>query len=328
MDLTRYFESRGVELCDVVRGLRTPLSFGDPAREHMATRRDAGLFDFSFMGCRELEGPDAVRLLEAAQTRRLADLRVGRIRYTLLLREDGTVLNDATVWHTGEDAWLVFTGRREDFQLGRAHDFAVIALQGPRSRELLARVIDPPAEPPYFGFAESTFRRTRCLVARIGYSGERGYEVVIDAHDGAALWEALRDAGATECGFTAVNTLRIEAGHILFSSELSCRVTPRALRLERLVDIGVNAEERGQSRLAGLLLEEPTTLSTDIGGVRDERAIATSACRSPLFERWIGLGFVSGECRHPGTRVTLPDGARATVARLPFYDPMKRLPRS
>lgn len=346
-------------MIDLLPGRRVPRDFGDADAEHLATRRSAGLFDFSVMGCVEIAGPDAVELLERVQTRHVRDLPAGRIRYTLVLRDDGTVLNDATVWRLDAERWLFFIGRREDLARvfghaitsgadagprrsangshwssrrsaparvrDRSAAFAVIALQGPAAKGVLARVLRAPDDLPYFAFVGSRFRETPCLVARIGYSGEFGYEIIIDAEGAVELWKTLRDAGAAECGFTAVNTLRIEAGRVLFTNELAVHVTPAELGLERLVERGTRCRIAPRRRLAGFLLDgavEPER--AELERVQDDRAIVTSACRSPLFERWIGLGFVSDECRYTGTRVRFGGNERATVTRLPFYDPLKR----
>ena len=225
--LDDYFEQRGIPLRELAPGQRIPESFSDPATEHLATRRAAGLFDFSFMACVDIRGRESLALLHAIQARNLTQLAVGRIRYTLLLRDDGTVLNDATVWRTSDDAYLLFVGRSTDLQLtlqrageydvrvdDRSHRFAVVALQGPCSREILARCLALPSDLPYFGFADSDFSQHRCLVARLGYTGEAGYEIVIRSDTAPELWNAIAKAGRArgleECGFAAADTLRIE----------------------------------------------------------------------------------------------------------------------
>ena len=131
-------------------GIVTSRSFSDPHREHLATRRAGGLFDFSFMSCTEIEGPEALSFVNAMQTRRLDALRPGRIAYTLLMREIGSILNDATVWCFARDCFWVFTGRAADayylaqigtgFNVKIAHRGprqAVIAVQGDISRSTI-----------------------------------------------------------------------------------------------------------------------------------------------------------------------------------------------
>ena len=344
---------------ELAPGVATPKSFGDPRREHLATRRAGGLFDFSFMQCAEIEGPRALECVEALQTRRLAALRPGRIAYTLLLREDGSVLNDATVWRLAPDRFWVFTGRRADHATiaGFAADFgiavpppadrAVIAIQGGISRLTIERALAGVdlAALAYYGFFLTKFAETECWIARLGYSGETGYEIVIADKAAAPLWEAIlaagADAGLVECGFDATDSLRIEAGHILFLRELATPVTPFEVGFGRLVDfdgrefVGARALRRTRwdtpaRRLVGLIPGDRK--KTDMAAepivppaLDDGTAAMTSACRSPLFEYTIGIGFAAGASS--GSMVELRGGGRARVARLPFYDPPKVLAR-
>ena len=339
-------------------GVATPRSFTDARSEHLATRRSAGLFDFSFMSCAEITGANGGSFLKALQTRSLDHLPPGRIAYTLLLREDGTVLTDATVWRISPDRYWLFVGRRSDFEYVSGHAaqsgvavaelasrHAVMAIQGTASLSIIERCFAPhPIAPvPYFGFLRIPCAGADCWLARLGYSGEAGYELVIDDAAAPALWNALLEAGAgrglVECGFAAADSLRIEAGHILFSRELATPVTPAEIGLARLVDFYRPAFRGGQAvrsqrwrppqrRLVGLLpaadgveaFKLPTTLTPNA-------AVITSTCWSPLLERTIGIGFVNSEDAHPGARITLGCGMRAQVARLPFYDPGRRLPR-
>lgn len=349
---------RGVSPIELAPGAATPRSFGNACDEHLATRRAGGLFDFSFMGCSAIQGPGARAFVNALQTRRLDSLPPGRIAYTLLLRDDGSVLNDATVWRIDRDLFWVFTGRRDDHRIiaqcasrfdvetaARSDVQAVIAVQGDISRAVIEQCL-PAAKLdalPYFGFRPARFPNARCWIARLGYSGESGYELVIDETLAAALWQALLARGAAmglvECGFDAIDSLRIEAGHILFTRELASPVTPFELGLQRLVDFegrdfrGGDALRSGharnaQRRLVGLLPSCDAECDLAVPQCLGERrAVMTSVCRSPLFERQLGLGLVRAQDARPGTRVELASGVRAEVARLPFYDPMKILPR-
>ncbi|MGH8633180.1 MAG: aminomethyltransferase family protein [Burkholderiales bacterium] len=361
-----YFAGRGVAQLDLEPGVTTPLRFSDPREEHLATRRSCGLFDFSFMGCAEIAGRESLACIDYVQTRRLDGLPSGKLAYTLLLREDGTVLNDATVWHVEDDRYWLMTGCRADLRHLRhlagtfdvkfrdiSSQHAVLAVQGPHAFALVAQSLPGfvPALTPYFGFAEARFGAARCLIARIGYSGESGCELVIGSAHAPALWQRLLDDGADfglrPGGFAAVDSLRIEAGHLLFSRELSLPAYPGELGLSRLADA-----YRGSFHGAGRLLAArhflprfclvgllPVTRgATDLGAlqriadVRDHpiahgSGLLTSVAYSPLFSTMLGLGYVSPVDRHPGTRVALAGGLAAIVARRPFYDPAKALPR-
>ena len=339
-------------------GITTPLYFSDARSEHLATRRGAGLFDFSFMSCAEITGAGSGAFLESMQTRSLSGLQPGRITYTLLLRDDGTVLTDATVWRVADDRYWIFVGRRSDFEYisgcaaqsgvaatELASYQAVIAIQGTASLAIIQRCFAPQRIPPlpYFCFQRIAYAGAECWLARLGYSGETGYEFVIDDAAAPALWQGLLEAGADngliECGFTAADSLRIEAGHILFTRELARPVTPAELGLSRLVDFYRPALRGGQAlrsqrwqapqrRLVGLLPQATLADDPDLPAqIANGRAVLSSACWSPLLERSLGLGFVNNVDASPGTSVTLTNGMRARVARLPFYDPAKRLPR-
>ncbi len=355
--LQRYFEQRAITQIEFASGLSTPARFTDPMSEHLATRRAAGLFDFSFVASTEITGRDSLVFLNHLQTRNLARLQPGRLAYTLMLRRDGTVLNDATIWCLGKAHYGLFTGRRSDFDHVRALaaefsisitdrrlEHAVIAVQGVQAWSIISRCLSGlPAVLPYYGFTDSRWQGAACRVARIAYCGETGYELITDAMYAPGLWRALLAAGAdydlAECGFDAIDSLRIEAGHILFTRELATDVTPFELGLGRLLDFyrdagpGMDALRRMRWRaprqcLVGLLLDEVNTLAPYVTAcILPGTARLTSSRISPIFGRRIGLGFVTDADRHPGTRVEVAAGVSARVARLPFYDPAKSLPR-
>lgn len=356
-------------LIELAPGIKTPRAFSDPVEEHLATRRSAGLFDFSFMACFEITGREALAFLQHLQTRDLQGLAPGRIAYTLLCRGDGSVLNDATIWCYGRERYWLFTGRRAD----RAHvesaacsfdvmvkdesgHYGIIALQGPRSASVLRRCAGNLSPLPYYGFARARILGHEAWVARIGYSAEKGYELLVEAGAAPALWNELQKAGAPlglmQCGFAAADSLRIEAGYILFTRELAGPVTPYELGLGRLVSpyrggyIGFSVLRRLRwrapaRRLVGLIpclhCEEDSQALADLLGdkpwacaepLASGTACLTSLCRSPLLGHPLALGYVGWEDRYPGSSVRLSRVCRARVARLPFYDPAKILPRS
>ncbi len=360
--LSGLFRARGLRLIAIGAGCpAVPQSFGDPLAEQRATRSAIGLYDFSFMACFEVRGAQAASFLDRLQTRNLARLPPGRLAYTLLLRDDGSVLIDATVWRIAAQRYWLMTGRRADVDHVRAAGagyeieiddrsgrMSVIAVQGPRSGALL-RQCGAAGLPAPFGFAEESILGHRCVIARVGYTGEQGYELFVDASLAPTLWSELaaagRASGIAECGLEAANALRIEAGFILFTRELASPVTPYELGLARLVDSP--CPFAGAAAFAAARWREPARVLVgfvDLSGgptgpgsspspwqiapSQSATAVLTSVGYSALFEREIGMGFVRPGERHPGTRVRLQTGARARVARLPFYDPPRRLRRS
>jgi glycine cleavage system aminomethyltransferase T len=294
------------------------------AREqHLATRRAAGLFDFSFMGLYEFEDRSA---LQPLQSRDLSVLQPGQIAYTLLLNPDGSVYNDATAWRLDSGRWWLFTGRRSDSERvrgvarDRSGEYAIIALQGPASAHVLARLVDPQIVRSlrYFHFVATG----GWIVGRLGYSGELGYEVLVPRADSRRAWDALlaagREHGVVECGFEAANSLRIESGYVLFDREIDGQANPSELGLDRLTGRRFPVRQK----LVGLeILQRPAPAELPAARV-------TSECFSPMLQQVIALGFCAPQWSHPGTELRLADGRLARAARLPFYDPERRRPRA
>jgi aminomethyltransferase len=260
-----------------------------PVEQHLATRRAAGLFDFSFMG--------------------------------------RSVFNDATVWSLGGDRWWLFTGRRSDFgwigarasARNRSGEYAILALQGPRSGAILSRVVGEAIVRAlgYFRFLETGGMQ----IARLGYSGELGYELLVPNEGKERLRKTLLDAGRVdgllECTFEAADSLRIECGYVLFDREIDGRANPSELGLEKLV-IDPRPFETSR-KLAGFeIIEGPSAELPP--------AQVTSECLSPSLGMRIALGFVAPRAG-VGDRVRLEDGRAARVALLPFYDRDRTRPR-
>jgi glycine cleavage system aminomethyltransferase T len=319
-------------------------AYTDAAEEHLATRRKCGLFDFSFMGHFEVAGAGARAFLDRLQTRNLSALAPGRIAYSLLLRPDGTVFIDATVWCRARDRYWLFTGRRSDFafvaeaageagvalsDLSGAN--AVLAVQGPESARVLGRHLGAAPGVAYFGFRETRLAGTTVTIGRLGYSGELGYELIVPTGAAGSLWFELA-TDARECGFDAANSLRVESGYILFTNELALPVSPYELGLERLVSFDGRAftgsealRRRGpERRLVGLDGLAPRDASS-----RGEipRVEVTSRVRSPILGSELALGFAPAQAAAPGTLVSTSDTEVGRICRLPFYDPGRVLPR-
>jgi glycine cleavage system T protein (aminomethyltransferase) len=305
-----------------------------PAQQHLATRQAVGLFDFSFMSLCEIAGSGAPALLERLQTRALDGIQPGQLVYTLLLRDDGAVFIDATLWRHADGQWWLFTGRRSDIYWiaeraagfdvrirERSGELAVLAVQGPSSGTVLARFArtELVRSLRYFHFVQ----HGGTVIGRLGFSGELGYEIMLPADQAPitrkALLDAGRDFGIVECSFAAADSLRIESGYVLFGKEIDGRANPRELRLERLVS---SPPKFGLTRkLLGLeILDRPPRADLPLAQV-------TSECFSPVLGRQIALGFGAPEAC-AGDHVRLADGRLAAAVRLPFYDPGRRLPRS
>ena len=227
-------------------------------REARAVRTAAGIVDVSTLAKFAVSGPDAAAFLEIVCATGVAKLAVGRGRYTFMLREDGMVLDDGTVWRIAETRYLLTSSTggadRMEAHLSYAQTvlaphlkvsvvvqqehFAGIALAGPRSRELLATLtgIDPPA---HMGVAQAAIAGVPVLILAASYSGERAFEIYAEGNAAGPVWDALEAAtsaaGGCPYGLEALELLRIEKGHIVIGAEADGRTTPHDLGLERML---------------------------------------------------------------------------------------------
>ena len=213
--------------------------------EYFAVRDSAGIFDTSPLFKYRVSGPDAERFLAGMLARDVRACEVGQAQYTCWLDERGTVVEDGVVLHTAPEEYLLTSAEpnlawfgdrtgRLDVRLEDVSDaYGVLALQGPRSRELLARLVPAAAELPYFGVTAGEIAGSAVTVSRTGFTGDLGYEVWVAAPDALpvwdALWESVRGYGVLPFGLDALQMLRIEAG--LLPSGRRLRLQP--VRLER-----------------------------------------------------------------------------------------------
>jgi len=322
-------------------------------------------------------GPDAEALLQAAVTRNIRKLAIGQVVYTAMCNETGGMLDDATIFRLGPDTfrfvggdeydgtWLrQLAGRLGLDQVWIKHStdqLHNIAVQGPKSRDLLRELVWTPATQPDFGdltWFRFAIGRTGgpeglpMIVSRTGYSGELGYELWCHPKDAPALWDAVWEAGAphglTPLGLDALDILRIEAGLIFAGYEFDDQVDPFEAGIGFTVPlkskeddfVGRAALERRkaspQRTLVGLELagNEPAGHADCVHVGRSQVGVITSGTRSPLLRTNIALCRMAVEYSEIGTEVEVGklDGHRkripATVVRFPFYDPDKTRPRS
>jgi glycine cleavage system T protein (aminomethyltransferase) len=333
-------------------------AFGDPEKEYWAVRRDVGLWDVSALVKWRFTGPDAAAALDRLTTRRVRDLEPGMVRYGTMLNEDGRMLDEGTTLVIAPDELCFFgNDEREPFvEHMRRHTHGLdvrienvtaqipnVAVQGPRSFELLSRLTDADlASLRWFRLIPERIEiaGVRGLVTRTGFTGELGYEFFIDDVDNAErLWDAILDTGATPFGLDAIELLRVEAGLLIQEEDyFPGQTDPYELSLDPYIDfddhdfIGRNAAEARSAvlprRLVTLVFEgdavpdagaDVTQDGTRIGDVRSPQ-------RTPRFGV-VALAVVDTAYALNGERVQA-GGHDATVRRVPIDDPEKRRPRA
>ncbi|HRY06546.1 MAG TPA: hypothetical protein P5114_05460 [Hyphomicrobiaceae bacterium] len=332
--------------------------YGDPQAEAVACRTAAALFDFSFMSRAILSGPGAVRAIGTLTRRRIADMRVGAIRYAVRETLEGYLAADLTIWRVGSQTWEVMSGRPVDIAdlaaaaaddgLLEIRDLTaqtrIFAVQGPRALAALCPHLSPQAARrlaalPYYASGDFLLADTPVRIGRLGYTGERGFELVLSANDGDAMWQRLA-ADARPAGFIATDMLRIEAGFVLFANEFRVPVTSAEAGLCTFSDGGAAIEFRTQAARQALSLvsfraatDADVTLfrpqATLARPQRDNELIITSACNSQVAGGVLGLGYVRSE-RGPRVAMQDPTGTFHDIELVsrPYYDPEKRRPRA
>jgi sarcosine oxidase subunit alpha len=327
-------------------------------REARAVRSAVGLTDVSTLGKFEMAGPDAAALLERVCANTVANLAVGRGRYTVMLREDGMVVDDGTVWRLAENRWLLtsstgggdrmvghlsYVRRILDPGLKCAvasvqERWGAIALAGPRARAVLAGLgVEPPA---HMGLGRGEIGGARVMILAASYSGERAFEVYAAGHDLAAIWPVLEQAAIAEggCayGLDALELLRIEKGHIETGAEIDGRRVPGDLGLGRMTRrrggfVGAPALDRpaftapDRARLVGLVASEGPILEGAMllprRGARPEGHV-TSAGRRVLGEGAIALALLNGGLERRGETLLAASPTRGQTAVVSVVDPI------
>ncbi|QYJ05324.1 glycine cleavage system aminomethyltransferase GcvT [Nocardioides panacisoli] len=217
--------------------------------EHKAVRSAAGIFDVSHLGKAVVRGPGAAEFVNATLTNDLGKVAPGKAQYTLCCDDDGGILDDLISYYRADDeVLLVPNAANTSGVVGRLqaaapegvevvdqhHDLAVLAVQGPRSADLL-RDLGLPTDHDFMSFADAEVDGASVVVCRSGYTGERGYELIVPNDAAAAVWDALLAAGEphglTPAGLGARDTLRTEMGYPLHGQDISPAVTPNEARL-------------------------------------------------------------------------------------------------
>jgi aminomethyltransferase len=223
-------------------GWEMPVQYVGVREEHMAVRGNAGVFDVSHMGEIETAGPGAEALLQRLLSNDVSKIPIGGAQYSVLCREDGGVLDDLFTYRLQGDRYLTVTNasnherdlawfreHAEDFGevevADRIDDYAMLAVQGPRARELVQAISDAPL-PARMTAATRRLAGVQVLVCGTGYTGEDGVELLVAPHMAPNLWDELLRRGAVPTGLAARDTLRLEACYHLYGNDLSTERGP------------------------------------------------------------------------------------------------------
>jgi len=333
-------------------GFEMPVQYSAGIQAEVRTvRNESALFDLCHMGRLILTGPDRVTAADHILSQNVARIPQGAIRYSLICTPEGTVIDDVLVYKDAEAVHVVInaSGREADDAWFGEHaagfdvevknvsdDQTMLALQGPKSKEILPQVCDIDlAGLKYYRFGQGRLLGTiDALVSRTGYTGEDGFELFFPTGPAVEVWDALVAAGAVPCGLGSRDVCRTEAGMPLYGHEINREITPLEADLNFGLDLDmdfIGCEALRRQREAGIprglvgLRVEGRRVPRD--GCRvlhagEEAGAVTSGTFSPTLDRPIAMALIRRDLAREGTSLEIDLRGRAVqveVDGLPFY---------
>jgi aminomethyltransferase len=344
-------------------GFQMPIWYTGIIQEHMAVRNSVGIFDVTHMGRCLLEGKDATAFLNYSNTRDLSSLHVSFGKYCLLCNDLGGIVDDLVVFCLAENKFLLIYNacnrvKDVDWMNKQARDFqitindvsdkvAMFAVQGPNAINTLQPMVNIDlSSMRHFSGKWTTIGNRRLFVTRTGYTGEDGFELLLwdtplsHPDEAINLWQAVinegKKFGILPCGLGARDTLRLEAGFLLYGNDINERITPLeagldfAVQLEKanfvgktaLVDKRSKGIEQIRVSLKAFNQRVPRAGSAIFYG--DQKiGYVTSGTFSPLLKRGIGIGYISTACKQIAANMyvkTKQSIVPVEPAEVPFYD--------
>ncbi len=328
-------------------GSLLPLQYTGIIEEHNATRNAVGMFDVSHMGEFFITGKDALANLEYLLANSISKLTQGKVAYSPVLYENGSFVDDITAYcfdaekymlcvnaaNITKDAEWIQSNIKGDCQFTNVSDsFGQIALQGPKSSLVIKEIFEDALSLDYYSFYETSFNEENCIIARMGYTGEEGFELFVPPSQMLNLWEKLYQIGAQynllPVGLAARDILRLEATFPLYGNDIDDSHTPLEAMLKRFVSfdkdfIGKQAletqKEQGVKRKFIRFIMEGKAIprqhylinqgDTTIGEV-------TSGGYSPLLQGGIGMGYIQANTAKIGDVVTIIIRGKAVTAKI------------
>jgi aminomethyltransferase len=340
-------------------GWNMPVQYSGVVEEHKSVRNSVGLFDVSHMGEFNVAGRGALEFLQLMTLNDVSKIIIGQAQYNAFCYENGTLVDDIIIYKRGFDSFFICVNAsniEKDFAWLKEHlpkqgvildnvsdDYAQIAVQGPKSCELVSKVIDVKINDlAYYHFSESKILGIPSIIARTGYTGELGYELYVPASAAAKIWRALlqigNEFGVKPCGLGARDTLRLECGYLLYGNDMDNTTTALECGLSWITKfnktsfIGKEAllkqKENGTNkRLIAFEMAEKAigrhgykVFSSKKDAL--EIGFITSGSPSPTLTKNIGMAYVTSDFTKLGSQIWVEirsERKLAVVVKKPFY---------
>jgi len=322
-------------------GWEMPVQYAGVIPEHRAVRGDAGVFDVSHMGEIEVEGPRAKELLQSLLSNDLDKLEPGKAQYTLLTNERGGIIDDLIVYELEPTRFLMvvnasnrepaFSWVKEREIRGsevsdRSNDYALLAVQGPKSLERLGLEQGTP-----FTWEMGELDGVEVMVNRTGYTGELGCELMTMPEDAGELWDRVLERGVVPCGLGARDTLRLEVCYPLHGNDIGPQTDAISAGLGWTCALGKEftgasvlreIKERGPERKLVAFVMEEKAIPRQGMPIVDPPGEVTSGSHSPMLDVGIGMGYVPADRAASGTDLIIDVRGRERRGRIvpkPIY---------
>ncbi len=358
---TPFYETHkkaGAKLIDF-GGFEMPVQYDGIKIEHAAVRNDAGLFDVSHMGEVFVSGPGSLGFLQRITINDVSKLVPGKAQYSAMCYPNGGIVDDLIVYMMGENSYMVVvnaSNRDKDVAWMKDHktndvtiddrsdDYALLALQGPKSAQILSKITDLDlGSIAYYHFAVGKVAGFEdVIVSATGYTGEPGFEIYFDIKmsDPEAIWDAIMESGASlgikPCGLGARDTLRLEMGYALYGNDISDSTSPLEAGLAWITKLDkgdfigrealLSQKEAGITRkLTGFAMEDEKAIPRSHYIVRnpegEQIGEVTSGTQSVTLSKGVGMAYVNLPWSKPAQPIVIDIRGKlmpATTQKPPF----------
>ena len=336
-------------------GWELPIQFEGILKEHAAVRNSVGIFDVSHMGQIFFNGPDAFKLIQKSTTNDFRLATIGRGVYSHITNEEAGIVDDIIGFCLALNRYIVIvnaTTIEKDYEwlkkkalkmnvevVDRSSEFSMIALQGPKAVDIMEKFAPEANNLLRFGIIEKKILDKDCFISRTGYTGEDGFEITAPHEIITDIWQQFMELGSpydiTPCGLGARDTLRLEAGYLLYGQDADDDNTTIAANCAWAVcfekgeftgrDILLKQKQEGIKRkLKGIILEERGVPRPGCKVFKDGKEIGklTSATYSPTLKKGIGVGYLNMPKLKSGEEIEIELHSKlvkAKISKLPFY---------
>lgn len=357
MKKTKFYsihEKLGAKIIDFA-GYRMPVQYTSIIAEHKAVRNSVGLFDVSHMGEIFIRGNEALNFVQYITINDASILNDGRVQYSAMCYPDGGIVDDLLVYRISENEFMMVvnaSNKDKDFAwmkennkfdvdiVDESDDYSLLAVQGPKSKEVIQKICDRPLDLEYYHFFFAKVAGVDMIVSRTGYTGELGYELYFKGDEAIAekVWNELIEAGKNEniqpVGLGARDSLRLEMGYCLYGNDIDQTTNPLEASLGWITKFKKNSfvgkeallkvkEEGLKRKLVPLISEEKAFPRHGYDLVFNGKKVGqiTSGTISPILDKPIALGYVAIDFAKEGTQINFLIRGKeipSVITKLPF----------